>query len=41
MKRDSIILDLDGTLWDSVDSVIDSWNETISNYSEVQNKLIL
>lgn len=39
IKRDSIIFDLDGTLWNSADSVIDSWNETISNYNEVQNKL--
>lgn len=39
MKFDSIIFDLDGTLWDSTNSVIDSWNETISNYDEVKNKL--
>ncbi|MGV8981696.1 HAD family hydrolase [Clostridium sp.] len=39
MKTDSIIFDLDGTLWDSSSSVIDSWNETISKYSEVQNTL--
>lgn len=39
MKFDSIIFDLDGTLWDSTSSVIDSWNQTISNYSEVKNKL--
>jgi len=36
---DSIIFDLDGTLWDATSSVIDSWNETISNYAEVKNKL--
>ena len=39
MKLDSIIFDLDGTMWDSTSSVIDSWNETISNYDEVENKL--
>jgi phosphoglycolate phosphatase len=39
MKLDSIIFDLDGTLWNSTSSVIDSWNETISNYNEVKNKL--
>lgn len=39
MNIDSIIFDLDGTLWNSVDSIIDSWNETISNYDEVKNKL--
>jgi len=38
---DSIIFDLDGTLWDSTSSVIDSWNETISKYDEVKNKLIV
>ncbi|MBU3113825.1 HAD family hydrolase [Clostridium lacusfryxellense] len=39
MKFDSIIFDLDGTLWDSTTSVIDSWNQTIGIYSEVKNKL--
>lgn len=26
---DSIIFDVDGTLWDSTDSVADSWNQAI------------
>ena len=39
MKIDSIIFDLDGTLWDSTVIVTDSWNETISKYKEVKNKL--
>lgn len=39
MKLDSIIFDLDGTLWDSTSSVIDSWNKTISGYEEVTNTL--
>jgi len=39
MKIDSIIFDLDGTMWDSTDSIIGSWNETISKYDEVKNKL--
>lgn len=41
MKLDSIIFDLDGTLWDSTDSIIDSWNDVLSNYSEVKNKLTI
>jgi len=41
MKLDSIIFDLDGTLWDSTESIIDSWNDTISHYDEVKNKLSL
>jgi phosphoglycolate phosphatase len=39
MKKDSIIFDLDGTLWDSTSSVIDSWNKTLDKYDEVKNRL--
>lgn len=36
---DSIIFDLDGTLWDSTSSVIESWNRTLDKYDEVKNRL--
>lgn len=39
MNIDSIIFDLDGTIWDPTGSVVDSWNEAISNYEEVKKKL--
>jgi phosphoglycolate phosphatase len=32
---DSIIFDLDGTLWDAVDNILISWNEVIKNHSEI------
>lgn len=41
MKLESIIFDLDGTLWDSTDSVVESWNDTIENYNEVKSKLTI
>lgn len=41
MKLDSIIFDLDGTLWDSTSSVIDSWDEIISSYKGIREKLTI
>ena len=35
---DSIIFDLDGTLWDSTQEVLVSWNEVLDNYDEVGKK---
>lgn len=40
MKIDSIIFDLDGTLWNSCSSILEIWNKTLSNnYSEL-NRVI-
>lgn len=36
---DSIIFDLDGTLWDPIDTVKDAWNETILSYRPEEKEL--
>ncbi|WP_431803760.1 HAD family hydrolase [Halobacillus andaensis] len=36
---DSIIFDLDGTLWDSVDTVASSWKRTIAGNNQVDRTL--
>lgn len=39
MAKKGIIFDLDGTLWDSSDSVTKSWNEAISTYENINYKM--
>jgi phosphoglycolate phosphatase len=36
MNIDSIIFDLDGTLWDSTDAVLKAWNETLKDRKEIR-----
>ncbi len=35
LKVDSLIFDLDGTLWDSTDGIIETWNELLKGYPEI------
>jgi len=39
MNIDSIIFDLDGTLWDSSDVVLKSWNMGLSEYKELNKQI--
>ena len=32
MKHKGIIFDMDGTLWDSAENVVKSWNKAIADY---------
>ncbi len=36
MKIDSIIFDLDGTLWDAVHEISEAWNRAIDRYPEIR-----
>lgn len=39
MNKDSIIFDLDGTLWNSTEVVLIAWNAVIQEYKEIKNKI--
>lgn len=39
MNMESIIFDMDGTLWDSAKSVADSWNEALCDIKDVRIRL--
>ena len=41
MNVDSIIFDLDGTLWDSSEVILSSWNEVLKSYNEIEKQLSL
>ncbi|MNO91344.1 bifunctional 5'-methylthioadenosine/S-adenosylhomocysteine nucleosidase/phosphatase [compost metagenome] len=36
---DSIIFDLDGTLWDSTDVVVIAWNDVLKRYKEIKKEI--
>ena len=36
---DSIIFDLDGTLWDPIDTVLSAWNSVIRNHHQIKSEL--
>ncbi|WP_078553528.1 HAD family hydrolase [Bacillus alkalicellulosilyticus] len=36
---DSIIFDLDGTIWDPIDTVLHAWNSSIQKHSQITNEL--
>lgn len=36
---DSIIFDLDGTIWDPIDTVLNAWNSCIKRHSQIKKEL--
>jgi phosphoglycolate phosphatase len=36
---DSIIFDLDGTIWDPIDTVLDAWNSRIKEHGQIKREL--
>lgn len=41
MKIDSIIFDLDGTLWNSIEGVYGTWETVLGRYSNIEKKVTL
>ena len=39
MKIDSLIFDLDGTLWDSSEGIVATWALVLENYPEIHKKV--
>ena len=40
MERNAIIFDVDGTLWDSCQSVANAWNIVFDRYKELNGKTV-
>ncbi|WP_226577388.1 HAD family hydrolase [Halobacillus litoralis] len=38
-KHDSIIFDLDGTLWDPIDTVLQAWNSSLKEHDQSKSEL--
>lgn len=38
---DSIIFDLDGTMWDSTEQIVDTWNNIRVKYKEIRDKITI
>jgi phosphoglycolate phosphatase len=41
MNTDSIIFDLDGTLWDSTDGMLKAWNNVIDGNKKIKHHVTL